>query len=45
MVWVPEEMMNDLVRPLWDLVVAIKGMRRGKSIELREIREVRDDSR
>ena len=43
-VWVPEEMMNDLVRPMWDLVVAIKGVRRGKSIELREIRKVRSDS-
>ena len=43
MVMVPEGMMNDIVRPMWDLVVAIKGVRRGKSIELREIREVRDD--
>lgn len=45
MVMVPEVMMNDIVRPMWDLVVTIKGVRRGKSIELREIREVRDDSR
>lgn len=43
MVMVPEGMMNDIVRPMWDLMVAIKGVRRGKSIELREIREVRDD--
>ena len=43
LVMVPEGMMNDIVRPMWNLVVAIKGVRRGKSVELREIREVRDD--
>lgn len=45
MVMVPEGMMNDIVRPMWDLVVTIKGVRIGKSIELREICEAPEDER
>ena len=40
---VPEGMMNDIVRPLWDLPVTVKGVRREGSIELQEISELRDD--
>ena len=39
MIMVPEGMMNDIVRPMWDLVVTIDGVRKGNRIELRDIRE------
>ena len=34
---VPEGMMSDIVRPLWDDVVLVTGVRRGKRLELEEI--------
>ena len=34
---VPEGMMNDIVRPMWDLQVRIKGIHTGKRIILKEI--------
>lgn len=34
---VPEGMMNDIVRPMWDLQVKIKGIHTGKRIILKEI--------
>lgn len=39
---VPEGMMNDIVRPMWDSVVAIKGVRKGNLIELQEISELQE---
>ena len=42
-VQVPEGMMNDVVRPMWGLVVMIKGVRKGNLIELQEISESRED--
>ncbi len=39
---VPEGMMSDIVRPLWDNVVRVTGVRRGKRIELTEIVRVED---
>ena len=35
---VPVEMMDDIVRPLWNSQVTVQGVRRGRSITLREIR-------
>ena len=40
---VPSGMMNDIVRPMWDLVVMIKGVRKGNLIELQEISESQED--
>lgn len=37
-VTVPPEMMDDIVRPLWNSVVTVHGVRRGRSVTLREIR-------
>lgn len=34
---VPDGMMNDIVRPLWDLSVTVTGLRKGKSIVLEDI--------
>ena len=34
---VPEGMMNDIVRPMWDSKVVIKGLRKGRSIVLQDI--------
>ncbi|WP_420442579.1 hypothetical protein [Candidatus Palauibacter sp.] len=34
---VPPEMMDDIVRPLWNSVVSVRGVRRGKSVTLTEI--------
>ena len=40
---VPEGMMSDIVRPMWDLFVSIRGVRKGNLIELQEISEARGD--
>lgn len=37
---VPVGMLNDIVRPLWDEVVEIRGFRKGTRLELRDISEV-----
>ena len=34
---VPEGMMNDIVRPMWDSVVVVSGVRTGNRIELQDI--------
>lgn len=34
---VPPEMMDDIVRPLWNSTVAVQGVRKGQSVTLREI--------
>ena len=34
---VPEGLMTDIVRPLWDSVVTVTGLRHGQRIELKEI--------
>lgn len=34
---VPPEMMDDVVRPLWNSVVSVRGVRRGRSVTLTEI--------
>jgi len=34
---VPEGMMNDIVRPLWDDLVTVTGIRKGKTVHLKEI--------
>lgn len=34
---VPEGMMNDIVRPLWDDLVTVTGIRKGKTVYLKEI--------
>ncbi len=34
---VPPEMMDDIVRPLWNAAVSVRGVRRGKSVTLTEI--------
>ena len=34
---VPEGMMNDIVRPMWDSKVIVKGLRRGRAIVLQDI--------
>ena len=39
---VPEERMTAIVRPLWDKVVRVTGVRRGKRIELNEIVRAED---
>jgi len=39
---VPEGMMNDIVRPLWEDVVTVTGIRKGKIVHLREITRVVD---
>lgn len=36
---VPEGMMSDIVRPMWDSVVIIKGIRKGRDIILEDIQE------
>lgn len=36
-VTVPPEMMDDIVRPLWNSAVSVRGVRRGKSVTLTEI--------
>ncbi len=36
---VPEEMMNDIVKPLWGCYVVIKGTKSGRTIKLEEIEE------
>jgi hypothetical protein len=36
---VPEGMMNDIVKPLWDSLVVIKGTREGNYIILQDIEE------
>ena len=36
---VPEGMMNDIVRPMWDSEVTVIGLRKGRSITLQEIQE------
>lgn len=41
-IYVPEGMMSDIVRPLWDNVVRVTGVRRGQRIELTEIVRVED---
>jgi hypothetical protein len=39
---VPEGMMTDIVRPLWDYEVVVTGVKRGKLIELQEIERADD---
>lgn len=39
---VPEGMMSDIVRPLWDDVVRVTGVKRGRRIELTEIVRAED---
>lgn len=39
---VPEGMMSDIVRPLWDDVVRVTGVRRGRRIELKDIVRAED---
>ncbi len=41
LVKVPEGMMNDIVRPMWDSVVEITGTRESRYLMLEDIREVR----
>ena len=41
---VPKGMMNDIVRPLWDSYVQVKGTRRGKALLLDEIDSVEPPS-
>ena len=41
---VPEGMMNDIVRPMWDSLVEIQGLRQGRDIVLRDIRQAEEDS-
>ena len=41
---VPAGMMNDIVRPMWDLTVTIAGWRRGDVIELDDIRSEAEPS-
>ena len=36
---VPEGMMNDIVRPMWDSKVRVIGLRKGRSITLQDIQE------
>ena len=36
---VPEGMMNDIVRPMWDLEVRVMGLRKGGSVILQDIQE------
>ncbi len=43
LVKVPEGMMNDIVRPMWDSVVEITGRRENRHIVLEDIREVRGE--
>ena len=40
---VPEGMMNDIVRPMWDSVVAVTGVRTGRQILLQDIRKAPAD--
>lgn len=40
---VPEGMMNDIVRPLWDLFVTVRGVRKNNVIELVDIDHLRQD--
>jgi hypothetical protein len=35
---VPPGMMSDIVKPLWETQVIVKGLRKGKTISLQEIR-------
>jgi len=39
---VPEGMMDDIVKPLWDEVVVVTGYKKNKKIHLREISEAED---
>ncbi len=39
---VPEGMMSDIVRPLWDDVVTVTGVRKGKTVRLRDILRAND---
>jgi hypothetical protein len=39
---VPEGMMNDIVRPLWDNLVIAEGFKRGNAVYLEGIRESKD---
>jgi len=38
---VPEGMMNDIVKPMWDSIVIIKGIKKRNTIELIDIQEVK----
>ena len=44
LVKVPEGMMNDIVRPMWDSVVEITGSREKDGVMLKDIQEVGDDA-
>jgi hypothetical protein len=39
---IPEGMMNDIVRPLWDDVVTVTGIRKGRIVHLKEIVRARE---
>ena len=41
-VHVPEGMMDDIVRPLWDYRVIVTGLRRGRVLRLVNITKVED---
>ena len=41
---VPQGMMNDIVRPMWDSLVEIQGVRQGGNIILQDIWPVEEDS-
>ncbi len=41
---VPQGMMNDIVRPMWDSLVEIQGVRQGENIILQDIWPVEEDS-
>lgn len=43
-VQVPVGMMNDIVRPMWDSVVTVSGVRSGNIIELQDIRQIEEDA-
>lgn len=43
LVKVPEGMMNDIVRPMWDSVVEVTGTRENRHMVLEDIREVRGE--
>ena len=40
---VPEGMMRDIVRPMWDSVVTISGLLKGNVIQLQDIRQEATD--
>jgi hypothetical protein len=43
LVSVPEGMMNDIVRPLWGLLVSVAGFQSGKAIILEDIKKIEPD--